>query len=55
MARRHVAQARGLEVPEEFETLVAPHVASFDWFLSEGLQSVVDSLEPIEVGLYTPS
>jgi DNA-directed RNA polymerase beta subunit len=46
---RHVAQAKGLDVPEEYERLVAPHVASFDWFLNEGLQSVVDSLDPIEV------
>ncbi|KIZ05863.1 hypothetical protein MNEG_2104 [Monoraphidium neglectum] len=46
---RHVAQAKGLDVPEEYERLVAPHVASFDWFLNEGLQSVVDSLDPIEI------
>jgi DNA-directed RNA polymerase beta subunit len=45
------AQARGPDVPEEFEELVAPHVASFDWFLSEGLQSVVEMLEPVEVRL----
>jgi len=44
-----VAQARGLYPPEEYEQLVAPHVASFDWFLNEGLQQVVNSLEPIEV------
>jgi hypothetical protein len=46
------AQARGKYPPEEFEQLVAPHVASFDWFLSEGLRSVVESLEPIEVSLH---
>jgi DNA-directed RNA polymerase beta subunit len=45
----HHAQARGPYVPEEYEELVAPHVQSFDWFLTEGLQSVVDSLEPVEV------
>lgn len=43
------AFARGQGPPPEFEELVAPHVESFNWFLEEGLQSVVSSLEPIEV------
>ena len=42
-------QARGPQVPEEFEALVAPHVDSFDYFLGEGLQLMVASLKPVEV------
>lgn len=40
---------QGDKVPEEYEALVQPHVDSFDFFLGEGLQLVVDSLEPVEV------
>ncbi len=36
-------------VPQEFEDLVAPHVASFDFFLNEGLQTLVDSIKPVTV------
>ena len=37
------------EVPESLDTLVRPHVDSFDYFLGEGLQTVVDLLAPAEV------
>lgn len=42
-------QVSGPKVPEEYEKLVAPHVASYDYFLGEGMQMVVNSLPPIEV------
>ncbi len=45
---------RGEElVPQEFEDLVAPHVASFDYFLNEGLQTLVDSIKPVMVSIDT--
>ena len=52
--------ASGHAVPQEYEHLVQPHVDSFDFFLEEGLQLVVENLEPIEVSnsircLQTPS
>eukprot|EP00798_Chlamydomonas_sp_ICE-L_P010691 gene10691-12383_t len=39
----------GDEVPSEYVDLVEPHVASFDYFVSEGLTLAVDSIEPIEI------
>ena len=39
----------GNDVPEEYLALVEPHVASFDYFLSEGMHLAVESIEPIEV------
>lgn len=39
----------GDEVPKEYEQLVEPHVASFDYFLNEGMQLAVESLDPVEV------
>ena len=41
-------QASGPDVPQEFEALVQPHIDSFDHFLGEGMQLVVESLESIE-------
>ena len=41
-------QVSGPNVPQEFEALVEPHIDSFDHFLGEGMQLVVESLEPIE-------
>ena len=35
--------------PKEYHDLVEPHVASFDYFLQEGLQQVVELLDPVEV------
>ncbi|KAK9804617.1 hypothetical protein WJX73_009510 [Symbiochloris irregularis] len=43
------AFAHGAEVPEAFTELVRPHVDSFDYFLQEGLQRVIEHLEPCEV------
>ena len=37
------------EPPKSLDELVRPHVDSFDYFIGEGLQTVVDLLEPIEV------
>ena len=38
-------------VPEALEALTAPHIDSFDYFLSDGLRLVVQGLAPIEVKL----
>jgi hypothetical protein len=45
------AQAKGPEPPQEFERLVRPHVASFDFFLQDGMRQAVQLLEPLEVRL----
>lgn len=37
------------KVPAEFEELVKPHVASFDYFLGEGLQTLVLAVKPVVV------
>lgn len=37
------------EGPRSLEELVRPHIDSFDHFLGEGLQSVVEHLKPVEV------
>ena len=37
------------QVPRSLQELVRPHVDSFDHFLSEGLQAVVELLKPVEV------
>lgn len=42
-------QASGQRVPEEFEALVRPHVDSFDYFIGDGMQTVVERVESIEV------
>lgn len=44
-------QAKGLNTPEEFERLVAPHVKSFDYFIGEGMETACKLLEPLEVSL----
>jgi hypothetical protein len=36
-------------VPVEYEQLVQPHVDSYNYFLGEGMQRLLESLEPIEV------
>jgi hypothetical protein len=41
---------QGNEVPIEYEDLVAPHVESFDYFLGDGMQSMVVLMPPMEVG-----
>ena len=40
---------RGDKVPKEYEDLVEPHVQSMNWFLTEGMQAVVQNMKPIEV------
>ena len=42
------------EPPKSLDELVRPHVDSFDYFISEGLQTVVDLLRPVEVLLLGP-
>jgi hypothetical protein len=44
-------QAKGPEPPQQFERLVRPHVASFDYFLQDGMRQAVQLLEPLEVGV----
>lgn len=41
--------AAGEEVPSALADLVRPHIDSYDWFVTDGLQAVVGLLEPIEV------
>jgi hypothetical protein len=48
------ARGDGGKVPAEFEELVKPHVASFDYFLGEGLQALVQSVKPVMVGPLSP-
>ncbi len=36
-------------VPAELQALVAPHIDSYNYFIGEGLQEVVQRLDPIEV------
>ena len=42
------------DIPEALETLVAPHVSSFDYFLDQGLADIVDKIEPTEVRGFDP-
>lgn len=44
------AEAKGEAVPQRYDDLVQPHIDSFDYFLGEGMQHVVEGLEGIEVG-----
>ena len=37
------------EPPKSLDELVRPHVDSFDYFINEGLHTVVSLLKPIEV------
>ena len=37
------------EPPKSLDELVRPHVDSFDYFIGEGLHTVVSLLKPIEV------
>ncbi|GFR47172.1 hypothetical protein Agub_g8865 [Astrephomene gubernaculifera] len=36
-------------VPEEYERLVEPHVASFNYFITEGIELLAQSMEPVEI------
>lgn len=42
---------QGLETPSELLDLVQPHIESYDYFLGEGIQRVVEHIDPIEVSL----
>ncbi|CAL8465771.1 g5307 [Coccomyxa elongata] len=37
------------EAPRSLEELVRPHIDSFDYFIGEGLQNVVELLKPVEI------
>ena len=37
------------EPPKSLDELARPHVDSFDYFINEGLHTVVSLLKPIEV------
>lgn len=39
----------GEEVPAVYTALVQPHVDSFDYFVGEGMELAVASMEPLEV------
>lgn len=39
----------GDTVPEEFASIVAPHLQSYNYFLAHGMANVVAGLEPFEV------
>lgn len=41
----------GDTVPERFASIVAPHLQSFNYFLTHGMSNVVAGLEPFEVGI----
>lgn len=43
------ALVQGDQVPDYYENVTQPHVASFDFFLQEGMEQVVDLLPPMEV------
>ncbi len=38
-----------LAVPAALEELVRPHIDSFDYFILEGLERVLQELQPVEV------
>eukprot|EP00873_Tetraselmis_striata_P041965 jgi/Tetstr1/462229/TSEL_000628.t1 len=46
---RRSGKADDGKVPAEFEELVKPHVASYDYFLGEGLQTLVMSVKPVTI------
>lgn len=41
--------AQGPPVPSALQGLVSPHIDSFNYFVSQGLQEVVQRLEPVEI------
>lgn len=45
------SQVVGESLCKEYELLVRPHVSSFDYFLGDGMQQMVDDLEPLEVSV----
>lgn len=42
-------QVTGQHVSERYHDLVKPHVESFDYFLGEGMQRVIEGLLPVQV------
>lgn len=48
------SQALGPSVPRSLENLAQPHVDSFDYFVGEGLERVIEFLDGIEVSSHLP-
>ena len=44
--------AQGDNVPIEYEELVQPHVDSFDYFLGDGMQTMVCLMPSMQVGSF---
>jgi len=44
-----LSQASGDQVPQSLEGLAQPHIDSFDYFLGEGLDRVIENMDGIEV------
>lgn len=43
------SQAQGDAVPRSLEDLAQPHIDSFDYFLGEGMEQVIEHMDGIEV------
>lgn len=41
----------GNDLHQAYERLVEPHVASYNYFLRDGMRLVFDALEPVEVSM----
>lgn len=39
-------------VPQTLENLAQPHIDSFDYFLGDGLQHVIENMDDIEVSAF---
>jgi hypothetical protein len=44
-----LSQASGDAVPQSLEGLAQPHIDSFDYFLGEGLERVIENMDGVEV------
>lgn len=44
-----LSQASGDAVPQSLEGLAQPHIDSFDYFLGEGLDRVIENMDGVEV------
>ncbi|EFN59491.1 hypothetical protein CHLNCDRAFT_138110, partial [Chlorella variabilis] len=42
-------QVQGERIPSQLEALAQPHVDSYDFFLGEGMQHVIDNMDGIEI------
>ena len=44
-------RVEGNQVPERYHDIVRPHVESFDYFLGEGISTVLQNVQPTRVRL----